>query len=142
VSDPLTEVLCPGVISQPPSLRGAEEAGALAASTLTAAGRLHFDRHYFAFHALRTMALLALERHDLAAAAEPVERRLEIVSGARPAFNLPGSAGPGPESGRPAATTMKLRLAPAARSALKSENSVLLAGVDELEARIASVSVT
>ena len=88
VSDPLTGVLCPGVISQAAFIEGAlEEAGALAASTLTAARRLHFDRHYFAFHALRTTALLALERHDLAAAAEPVERALEIVSSARPAFN-------------------------------------------------------
>src|SRR6185437_12316544 len=88
VSDPLSEVLCPGVISQAAFIEGAlEEAGALAASTLTAARRSRFDRHYFAFHALRTTALLALERHDLAAAAEPVERALEIVSGARPAFN-------------------------------------------------------
>ena len=63
VSAPLTEVLCPGVISQVAFLEGAlDEAGTLAASTLAAARRLRFDRHYFNFHALRTTALLALER--------------------------------------------------------------------------------
>ena len=41
VSAPLTEVLCPGVISQAAFLEGAlEEAGALAADTLAAARRL------------------------------------------------------------------------------------------------------
>jgi len=78
VSAPLTEVLCPGVISQAALIEGAlEEAGALAVSTLTAARRLNFDRHYFAFHALRTTALLALERHDLAEADE-LEARIRI----------------------------------------------------------------
>ena len=88
VSAPLTEVLCPGVISQAAFIEGdLHEAGALAESTLAAADRLHFDRHYFNFHAIRTTALLALERRDLAAAAEPVERALAMVGGARPAFN-------------------------------------------------------
>ena len=88
VSAPLTEVLCPGVISQAAFIEGdLHEAGTLAESTLAAADRLHFDRHYFSFHAIRTTALLALERRDLAAAAEPVERALAIVGGARPAFN-------------------------------------------------------
>ena len=88
VSAPLTEVLCPGVISQAAFLEGdLEEAGTLAAGTLAAARRLGFDRHYFVFHALRTTALLALERRDLAAAAEPVERALAMVGSARPAFN-------------------------------------------------------
>jgi ATP/maltotriose-dependent transcriptional regulator MalT len=88
VSAPLTELLCPGVISQAAFIEGdLQEAGTLAESTLAAAGRLHFDRHYFNFHAIRTTALLALERRELAAAAEPVERALAIVGGARPAFN-------------------------------------------------------
>jgi hypothetical protein len=67
VSAPLTEVLCPGVISQAAFLEGAlGEAGALAAGALAAARRLHFGRHYFNFHALRTTALRALEQGDLA----------------------------------------------------------------------------
>ena len=137
VSDPLTEVLCPGVISQAALIEGAlEEAGALAASTLTAARSLHFDRHYFAFHALRTTALLALERHDLAAAAEPVERALEIVSGARPAFNYLAQLDRARIWAAGGNYDEALASLPAARSALKSEHSALLAEADELEARI------
>ena len=137
VSDPLTEVLCPGVISQAAYIEGAlEEAGGLAASTLAAARRLHFDRHYFAFHALRTTALLALERHDLAAAAEPVERALEIVSGARPAFNHLAQLDRARIWAAGGNYDEALASLPAARQALKSGNSVLLAEADELEARI------
>jgi LuxR family maltose regulon positive regulatory protein len=137
VSAPLTEVLCPGVISQAAFIEGAlEEAGALAASTLAAARRLHFDRHYFAFHALRTTALLALERGDLAAAAEPVERALEIVSGARPAFNHLAQLDRARIWAAGGNYEQALASLPAARSALKSDHSVLLAEADELEARI------
>ena len=137
VSAPLTEVLCPGVISQAAFLEGAlEEAGALAAGTLTAARRLHFDRHYFAFHALRTTALLALERYDLAAAAEPVERALEIVSGARPAFNHLAQLDRARIWAASGNYEDALASLPAARAALKSGHSVLLAEADELEARI------
>jgi len=137
VSDPLTDILCPGVISQAAYIEGAlEEAGALAASTLAAARRLHFDRHYFAFHALRTTALLALERHDLAAAAEPVERALEIISGARPAFNHLAQLDRARIWAAGGNYDEALASLPAARSALKSEKSVLLAEADELEARI------
>jgi len=137
VSAPLTEVLCPGVISQAALIEGAlEEAGALAVSTLTAARRLNFDRHYFAFHALRTTALLALERHDLAAAAEPVERALEIVSGARPAFNYLAQLDRARIWAAGGNYDEALASLPLARSALKSDHSVLLAEADELEARI------
>jgi LuxR family maltose regulon positive regulatory protein len=137
VSAPLTEVLCPGVISQAAFLEGVlEEAGALAAGTLTAARRLHFDRHYFAFHALRTTALLALERYDLAAAAEPVERALEIVSGARPAFNHLAQLDRARIWAASGNYEDALASLPAARAALKSGHSVLLAEADELEARI------
>jgi LuxR family transcriptional regulator, maltose regulon positive regulatory protein len=137
VSAPLTEVLCPGVISQAAYIEGAlEEAGALAASTLTAARRLHFDRHYFVFHALRTKALLALERGDLVAAAEPVERALEMVGSARPGFSFLAQL----DRARiwAAAGNLDAALAslPAARSALKSDSSALLADADELEARL------
>ena len=101
VSAPLTEVLCPGVISQAAFIEGdLQEAATLAESTLAAADRLHFDRHYFNFHAIRTTALLALERRDLAAAAESVERALAIVGGRPACLQLPGPAGPGPDLGR------------------------------------------
>jgi LuxR family transcriptional regulator, maltose regulon positive regulatory protein len=137
VSDPLSEVLCPGVISQAAFIEGAlEEAGALAASTLAAARRSRFDRHYFAFHALRTTALLALERHDLAGAAELVERALEIVSGARPAFNHLAQLDRARIWAAGGNYDEALASLPAARAALKSRKSVLLAEADELEARI------
>ena len=137
VSAPLTEVLCPGVISQAAFLEGAlEEAGALAASALTAARRLHFDHHYFNFHALRTTALLALERGDLAAATEPVERALEMVSGARPAFNYLAQLDRARIWAAGGNFDEALASLPAARSALKSDHSVLLPMADELEARL------
>jgi hypothetical protein len=45
VGGPLTEVLCPGVISQAAFIEGdLEEAGTLAAATIAAARRLGFDR--------------------------------------------------------------------------------------------------
>ena len=137
VSAPLTEVLCPGVISQAAFLEGAlDEAGALAASTLTAARRLHFDRHYFNFHALRTTALLALERGDLAAAAEPVERALEMVGGARPAFNYLAQLDRARIWAAGGNLDEALASLPAARSALKSDHSALLPMAAELEARL------
>ncbi len=137
VSAPLTEVLCPGVISQAAFLEGAlDEADALAASTLAAAARLHFDRHYFNFHALRTTALLALERGELAAAAEPVERALEMVGGARPAFNYLAQLDRARIWAAGGNLEQALASLPAARSALKSDHSVLLPMADELEARL------
>jgi LuxR family transcriptional regulator, maltose regulon positive regulatory protein len=137
VSAPLTEVLCPGVISQAAFLEGdLGEAGALAASTHAAARRLHFDRHYFNFHALRTTALLALERGDLAAATEPVERALEIVSGARPSFNYLAQLDRARIWAAGGNLDEALASLPAARAALKSDHSVLLPMADELEARL------
>jgi LuxR family maltose regulon positive regulatory protein len=136
-SIPLTDVLCPGVISQAAFLEGKlDEAAALAEATLDAARRLRFERHYFAFHALRTIGQLALERRDLQAAIEPVEVALGMVSSARPAFNflaqtdrarIWAAGGHGEEA---------LASLPAASSALHSHHSVLLAEADELEARI------
>jgi len=137
VSAPLTEILCSGVISQTAFIEGAlEEAGRLAASTLTAARRLRFDSHYFNFHALRTTALLALERGDLAAAAEPVERALEMVGSARPAFNYLAQVDRARIWAAGGNLDQALASLPAARSALKSPHSVLLAEADELEARL------
>ena len=85
---------------------------------------------------MRTTALLALERHDLAAAAEPVERALEIVSGARPAFNHLAQLDRARIWAAGGNYDEALASLPAARAALKSGNSVLLAEADELEARI------
>jgi LuxR family maltose regulon positive regulatory protein len=137
VSAPLTEILCSGVISQAAYIEGAlQEAGRLAASTLTAARRLRFDSHYFNFHALRTTALLALERGDLAAAAEPVERALEMVGSARPAFNYLAQVDRARIWAAGGNLDQALASLPAARSALKSGHSVLLAEADELEARL------
>ena len=137
VSASLTEVLCPGVISQAALIEGdLHEAGALAESTLAAAHRLHFDRHYFNFHALRTTALLALERRDLAAAAEPVERALAMVTGARPAFNYLAQLDRARIWAAGGHLDEALTSLPAARLALKSDHSVLLAAADELEAHI------
>jgi LuxR family maltose regulon positive regulatory protein len=137
ISAPLTEVLCPGVISQAAYLEGAlEEAGALAADTLIAARRLHFDRHFFNFHALRTTALLALERGDLAEAAEPVEIALAMVGGARPAFNYLAQLDRARIWAAGGHLDEALASLPAVRSALKSSHSVLLAEADELEGRL------
>src|SRR5689334_2860500 len=137
VSAPLTEVLCPGVISQAAFLEGdLGEAGTLAASTIAAARRLHFENHYFNFHAIRTTALLALERGDLAAAAEPVERALAMVSGARPAFNYLAQLDRARIWAAGGNLDQALASLPAARAALKSDHSVLLPEADELEARL------
>jgi LuxR family transcriptional regulator, maltose regulon positive regulatory protein len=137
VSSALTEVLCPGVISQAAFIEGAlEEAGALAADTLAAARRLGFDRHFFNFHALRTTALLALERGDLVTAAEPVERALAMVGGARPSFNYLAQVDRARIWAAAGNLDEALTSLPAARSALKSGHSVLLAEADELEVRL------
>jgi LuxR family maltose regulon positive regulatory protein len=137
VSGPLTEVLCPGVISQAAFIEGdLEEAGALAAATMAAARRLGFDRHFFNFHALRTTALLALERRDLAAAAEPVELALALVGSARPVFNYLAQLDRARIWAADGNLDEALTSLPAARAALKSDHSALLALADELEARI------
>ena len=137
VSGPLTEVLCAGVISQAAFIEGdLEEAGTLAAATLAAARRLGFDRHFFNFHALRTTALLALERRDLAAAAEPVERALALVGSARPVFNYLAQLDRARIWAADGNLDEALTSLPAARAALKSDHSALLALADELEAHI------
>lgn len=137
VSAPLTEVLCPGVISQAAFLEGnLQEAAALATSTHAAARRLHFERHYFNFHAMRTTALLALERGDLAAAAKPVEQALAMVSGTRPAFNYLAQLDRARIWAADGDLDQALASLPAARAALKSDHSVLLTEADELEARL------
>ncbi len=81
------DVHCPSVISQVALAEGRlHEAQVLAENALTSAHRLGFEGHYFTFCAMRTMALLAWERRDLATASELVERALAIVSHGRPLF--------------------------------------------------------
>ncbi len=133
---PATDVLCPAVLSQVALIEGRlEEAGALAAGALSSARRLHLDRHYFAFSALRTTALLALERRDLASAAALTEQVLGMLGGGRPSFDYLAQldrARVWAASGNPEEALASL---PAARTCLKAEASVLFAQADELEAR-------
>jgi LuxR family maltose regulon positive regulatory protein len=134
---PLTDLLCPGVISQAAFLEGKlDEAAALAETTLRAARRLRFERHYFAFHALRTTGQLALERRDLHAAITSVEVALGMVSSARPAFNFLAQVDRARIWAAGGQREEALASLPAARSALQSRESVLLAEADELEARL------
>jgi LuxR family maltose regulon positive regulatory protein len=136
-SVPLTDLLCPGVISQAALLEGnLDEAAALAEATMQAAGRLRFERHYFAFHALRTTGQLALERRDLHAAITAVEVALGMVSSARPAFNFLAQVDRARIWAAGGQREEALASLPAARSALQSRQSVLLAEADELEARL------
>jgi LuxR family maltose regulon positive regulatory protein len=136
VSPPVTEVLCRGVKSQVALAEGGlVEARALADEALDSARRLGFEGHYFAFSALRTAALLALEHHDLIAAADLNERILATLVGGRPIFEYLAqldrariwAAGGNFEAALSS-------LAPA-RVALRSADSILLARADELEAR-------
>jgi LuxR family maltose regulon positive regulatory protein len=131
------EVLCPGIVSQVALAEGdLSEAGELAARSLHAAHGLGFDRHYFAFTALRTAALLALERRDFAAAGALTERSLDLVSGGRPLFEYLAQldrARLWAAAGNPDEALASL---PGARAALRSDRSVLLPLADELDARL------
>jgi LuxR family transcriptional regulator, maltose regulon positive regulatory protein len=131
------QVLCPAVMSQVAYGEGdLQEAAALCSRALDGARRLGFDRHYFAFTATRTGALLALEQRDLTTAAEFTERSLSGLVAGRPVFDfltqldrarLWSAAGNFEEA---------LASLPAARAALGSERSPLLAQADEVEARL------
>lgn len=133
----ITEILCPGVLSQAALVEGnLDEAGELAGRSVAAAHRLDFDRHFFVFHGLRTTAQLALERRDLAGATELVERALNMVSGARPAFNFMAQIDRARIWAAAGDNEQALASLPAARAALKSTRSPLLAEADELEARL------
>ena len=69
---PVTEVLCPGVISQVALAEGAlDEAATLADGAIASARRLGLDPNYFAFCAFRTASLISLERRDLGTADGP-----------------------------------------------------------------------
>ena len=134
---PVTEVLCPGVTSQVALAEGAlAEAATLANAAQAAARRLGLDRHYMAFSALRTAALLALERGDLAGAAGLNEHILAMLGGGRPVFEYLAQLDRARIWAADGNLDEALSSLPAARTALKSDHSVLFTQADELEARL------
>ncbi len=132
---PVTDVLCPGLNSQIAFAEGAlTQADIFAAGALESSRRLGFDHHYFAFPGLRTAAQLALERRHLDAAARLVEQILELVSGARPAFEYFAQLDRARIWAAAGNVEGALSSLPAARAALRSDHSVLFSQADELEA--------
>ena len=96
----VAQVLCPGVISQVALAEGAlQEAEALSQRSLASARRLAIDRQFLPTWAMRTAALLALERHDLEAAERLTEQILDRLGWRPPQPGLPGPTGPGPDLG-------------------------------------------
>jgi LuxR family maltose regulon positive regulatory protein len=134
---PAREVLCTGIRSQVAWAQGSlAEAGARATRALAAADRLGFDRHFFAFNSLRTQALLALEHGDLVTAIDVTEHILGTVVGGRPVFDYLAQLDRARIWAAAGNLDEALASLPAARTALRSRHSVLLAQADELEARI------
>jgi LuxR family transcriptional regulator, maltose regulon positive regulatory protein len=133
---PVREVLCPGVKSQAAFLEGAlEEAAALAGSALVSASRLGIEEQYFAFAATRTSALLALERRDLDTAARIIERALGTQAIGRPVFDYFAQLDRARVWAAGGDLDEALGSLPAARAALKGDQSPLLAEADELDVR-------
>jgi LuxR family transcriptional regulator, maltose regulon positive regulatory protein len=133
----VAEILCPATMSQVAYGEGdLGEAGTLSSRAVESARRLGFEHHYFVFNATRTAAQLALERRDLTSAAELSERILGGLVAGRPVFDFLAQL----DRARIWAATGNLDEAlaslPAARTALRSERSVLLAQADEVEARL------
>ena len=134
---PVTEVLCPGITSQVALAEGAlTEAGTLANAALASSRQLGLQPDNFAFCALRTAALLALERRDLATAAGRTEHVLRMLGGGRPIFDYLAQLDRARIWAAERQHDEALASLPAARTALKSDHSVLLAQADELEARL------
>ena len=97
--------------------------------------RLGLDRQYLAFGALRTAALLAFERRELATAARLTEDILGMLGGGRPHFGYFAQLDRARIWAAGGNLDEALASLPAARTALKSDRSVLLAQADELEVR-------
>jgi LuxR family transcriptional regulator, maltose regulon positive regulatory protein len=132
----VAQVLCPAVMSQAAYAEGdLGEAGVLASSALAAAARLGFDRHYFAFSATRTSALLALERRDLTVAAGLTELSLSRLVSGRPIFDFLAQLDRARIWSVSGNVDEALSSLPQARAALRSERSPLLAEAIELESR-------
>jgi LuxR family transcriptional regulator, maltose regulon positive regulatory protein len=131
------EVLCPGILSQVALAEGAlDDAGTLAAGALEAAERLGFQNHYFAFASMRTAARIALERRDMDTASELTERALGMLGGGRPLFAFLAQLDRARIWAAAGNLDEALASLPAARSALRSERSVMLTQADEIEARL------
>ncbi len=130
-------VLCPGIQSQIAWAQGdLTEAEDWASQALASAARLGFDRHYFAFNSLRTKALLELERRDLDAASKQNEHILSMSIGGRPRFDYLAQLDRARIWAAGGNREEALTSLPAARAALRSDRSILLAQADELEAHI------
>jgi LuxR family maltose regulon positive regulatory protein len=134
---PARDILCRGLKSQVSWAEGElAQAQLLATGALDVAQKLGFDRHDFAFPALRTTALLAFERQDRRKAARLVERILSIEGGSRPLFEYLAQV----DRARIWAVDGDLEEAlsslPAARAVLRAEQSVLFTEADELEVRL------
>jgi LuxR family maltose regulon positive regulatory protein len=128
------DVFCAGMRSRVAESQGAlPEADMWASRALDAAERLGFSSHYNTFPARRTKALLALERHDLAAAAELLEGMLDV---GRPFHSFLLQVDRAHVWAAEGKLDEALDSLPAVRAALRSDRSVLLAQADELEARI------
>jgi LuxR family transcriptional regulator, maltose regulon positive regulatory protein len=136
-SAPLIEVLCPGVISQVALGEGAlGEADALAQSSLASARRLGIDRQFLPMWAMRTLALLALERHELEAAERIIELILDRLSGARPNQAYLAQLDRARIWAAGGNFDAALSSLPAARATLRCDDSPMFAQADELEARL------
>ena len=132
---PVTDVLCPGITSQVALAEGALAEAATLAHDAIAAPSLGLDRQYLAFGALRTAALLAFERRELATAARLTEDILGMLGGGRPHFGYFAQLDRARIWAAGGNLDEALASLPAARTALKSDRSVLLAQADELEVR-------
>jgi LuxR family maltose regulon positive regulatory protein len=130
---PAAEVTCFSARSHVAFARGTlSEADGWASRALEAAERAGFDRHPSAFFALRTKALLALERREFGSAAELTERRQDF---GWPYLNFLAQLDRARIWGAEGSLDEALASLPAVRRALLSDHSILLAEADELEAR-------
>jgi LuxR family transcriptional regulator, maltose regulon positive regulatory protein len=131
---PARAMFYPGVRSQVAWAQGAlSEADTWASRALEPAERMGFERHPIAFLALRTKVLLALEWRDLTRAAELNEAMLDVR---RPFLSFLAQVTRAHIWAAGGNLDEALASLPAARTALRSDRSVLLAQADELEARV------
>ncbi len=132
-----TELLLPSILSQAALWEGQlDEAGTLAAQALASAARLGFDDQYYTFCAIRTTALLALERRDMATATRLTERALDQVGTVgRPIFDYLAQLDRARLWAARGEIDEALASLPQARGALHSDKSPLLSIADQLEAR-------
>ncbi len=134
---PVTEVICPGGLSEIALSEGnLGEAVTQSSRALAAARRLGLDHHFFAYPAVRVAALLALEHRDFATAIDLIEQNLGMQSsGGRPIFNFLAQLDRARIWGASGHLEEALASLPPARAALKCDSSPLLCEADELEAR-------